>query len=303
MNSTSSGSNQVQLILHKERAVYSIGEPVRPKLQILNNTTQQIVLGHGFRFDWEDLAFAEPDFVHLVGPGGAELTLPYRRDQSYFDSNNPISVEAGKEEWLYLPIYAHFHLREPGKYSFWLDLSDPMGSLYHSNRINFKLVNVEASVVPESIELTIESGKSTYTAKEHVDIEANFTNRHDKRLTFLKPQADSFYGWVNPVYQFTVIDSAGRTLPLALRSGTMAIPNYDETTQITVATGSSYVQQLQLPTFPRMQQPGDYRLRLTYLVRREAIGKAGVVLDEQMNWNKEVFIGRIESNELKITIK
>jgi hypothetical protein len=303
MTTTPSDHNQVRLVLHEARKVYSIGEPVRPKLQILNTTDQKIVLNKSFVLDWEDLAFAEPNFIHLVGPGGAELALPYRRDISYFDSINPISVDAGNEEWLYLPIYAHFHLRELGEYTFWLDISDNKGAIHYSNRIKFNLIDVDSSILPEFVELTIQPGKSAYSTNESINIEANFTNKYDMPLVFLKPQEDSFYGWVNPVYQFTVIDSGGRTLALALRSGTMAIPAYNETTQFAVAPGSSAIERLRLPDFPGIRAPGDYRLRLTYIVREKAIGKAGVVLDKQMNWGERAFTGRIESNELKITIK
>jgi hypothetical protein len=303
INSMLSDTNQISLVLHEERTVYSIGEPIRPKLQILNDTNHKIELVHGFLFDWEDLAFAKPNFVHLVRPNGTELALPYRRDKSYFDSINPISVEAGKEEWLYLPIYAHFHLRELGEYTFWLELLDNMGQLHDSNRISFRLIDVETSVPPEFIELAIQSRKSSYTTKEPINIEASFSNKYDKPLIFLKPQEDSFYGWVNPVYQFTVVDSAGRTLPLALRSGTMAIPVYDETTQFTVVPGESYVERLRLPDFPKMRHPGDYHVRLTYIVREKAIGKGGVVLERQMNWEEGVFTGRIESNEIIIMIE
>lgn len=295
-------NHRVRLVLHKEKAVYSIGEPIRPKLQILNDTPQEVALGHGFVFDWETLAFAKPNFVHLIGPDGSELALPYHRDQSYFTPFNPIIIDPGKEEWLYLPIYAHFHLRRPGAYTFWLELLDNMGELHQSNQISFQLIDLETSVSPELIELTLQSLQSSFAATEPVNLEVDFTNKSEKMLIFLKPQEDSFYGWVNPVYQFTVVDSAGRGLALALRSGTMAIPAYDDTTQFIITPGESYRQKLRLPTFPKMQSPGEYRVRLTYIVREKAIGKGGVVLDKQMNWEKEVFIGRIESNELTITI-
>ena len=203
---------------------------------------------------------------------------------------------------MYLPIYAHFHLHEVGDYVFWLELLDEKGVLHQTNRIGFKLVDIEASVPTDHIELIIRPSKLTYTTQEPIEIEASFINRHDKPLTFLKPQQDSLYGWVNPALQFTVRDSLGGTLALARRSGTMAIPVYDATTQFTVAPGNSDVELLQLPDFPKMRQPGDYRVQLTYLVRKKAIGKAGTVLDREMNWSPDVFTGRIESNTTNITV-
>jgi len=35
----------------------------------------------------------------------------------------------------------------------------------------------------------------------------------------------------------------------------------------------------------------------------KAIGKAGAVLDRQMNWEKDVFVGRLESNEIGIEVR
>jgi hypothetical protein len=140
-------------------------------------------------------------------------------------------------------------------------------------------------------------------ATEPIDIEAIFTNKSDKPIIFLKPQEDSLDGWVNPVYQFTVVDNAGRSLALTLRCGSMATPVYNDSAQFIIASGGFYRQKVQLPLFPEMHKPGEYRVRLTYIVRDKAIGKGGVVLDKKMNWEKEVFVGRLESNEVTITIK
>jgi hypothetical protein len=295
-------SDRVHLILHEEQSVYSIGEPFRPQLQIVNSTEQDIELGHYFVFDWQTLAFAEPNFVHLIGPDGTELALPHRRDDSYFSTAAPVRVQAGEEEWKYLPVYAHFHLREPGKYRFSLELLDNRGRSHSSNELSFELVDVAYSVSPEFVELATEPKQPSFEPVESVVVEAVFTNKFDQPLTFLKPQQDSFDGWANPVYQFTVTDSAGRGLALPLRSGTMAEPHYDASTQFTLEPGASYRQQLQLPSFPEMRFPGEYQVQLTYLVRREAIGKAGRVLDRQMDWPEEVFIGRLESDPLTLTL-
>jgi hypothetical protein len=296
-------ANSIRLLLHAERDLYSIGEPIRPQLQIINGTAERRELGQGFRFDWDILAFTDPNFVHLIGSGGAELALPYRREPSYFAAHQPIVIEAGKEEWLYLPIYAHLHLREPGAFTFWLDLLDDLGQLHRTNRIPFELTEVKTSVPPERLGLTLRSQQSAFGPVDPIEVEAVFTNNFGQPLTFLKPQQDSFYGWVNPVYQFTMVASAGCSLALARRGGTMATPIYDATTQFTLPTGASQRLVLPLPLFPQMRQPDVYRVRLTYLMRERAIGKAGVVLDQPMRWSADVFIGRIESNELLITIK
>jgi hypothetical protein len=38
---------------------------------------------------------------------------------------------------------------------------------------------------------------------------------------------------------------------------------------------------LQLSVFPEMKRPGKYRLSLTYMVRKQAIGKGGAELDNK----------------------
>jgi hypothetical protein len=295
--------DQLLLALHAEQAVYSIGEPIRLKLQISNNTGRRTVTGQGFVFNWEQLAFAEPNAVHLIGPCGIDLALPYRREQSSAASLKPIVVDAGREEWLYLPIHAFFRLRELGEYAFWLELTDDRGVVHRSNRISFQLVDVEASVAAGQVELTLQSGQSSVAASHlpPIGMEAAFTSKHLEPLIFLKPQEDSLFGWVNPVCRFTVVDGSGRVLAQPPRSGTMAIPAYNGSTQFVVPPGETRRQQLQLPGFDELRHPGKYRVRLTYIVRRNAIGKDGVVLEEPENWDKQVFVGRLESNEVTIT--
>ncbi len=303
MEASQINGQMVQLILHSDRGIYSVGESIRPKLQIKNHNSFPIGIHGVFVFSGDKIAFSSPNAAHLIGPEGQDLLLPYQHSTSFPGFDRPIKVGAKGEEWLYLPITSHLHLRQPGEYTFWLELLDDLGQLHRSNQIRFQLVDVVASVPPEFIGLTLASQKLSFATTEHVRVEVVFTNKFDKPLTFLKPQEDSFDGWVNPVYQFTVVDSANRSLALALRSGTMAIPIYDATTQFTIAPGKSYRQRLQLPDFPEMHNPGKYRVRLTYIVRDKAIGKGGVVLDKPMNWGASVFTGRLESNEVTITIK
>jgi hypothetical protein len=295
--------NQPLLALHAEKASYSIGEPIRPQLQILNNTAQQIESGQGFVFNWDRLAFAEPNAVHLVGPRGTDLALPYRREQSSAAALKPIILKPGTDEWLYLPVHAFFHLRELGEYELWLELADDKGALHRSNHVSFQLVDVGSSVPAGQLELTLKSNSSSFATSRAPDIgvEAEFTNKHSEPLIFMTPQEDSFFGWVNPVYRFTVVDSSDRILALPRRCGTMRALLYNEAAQFVVPPGKTHRQQLRLPQFEELRQPGRYRVRLTYIVRATAIGKEGVVLEKRMNWDKRVFVGRLESNEVTIT--
>jgi hypothetical protein len=296
-------ATSIILGLHLDRTGYSIGESIRPKLRIQNRTPRRIVFNTGFAFDWERLAFAGPNAVHLIDPDGKDLALPYRRDPAYFESIEPTAVEAGKDEWLFLPISAHFQLRKPGTYSFRIELSDDGKNAHKSNEVSFDLSDVGYSVAPHTIGLSLRSTRQSFAAGESVEIEAEFINNAEKALLFLKPQEDSPDGWVNPVYRFTVTDSAGRNLAMPLRCGSMAEPVYDEKTRFLIEPGGKHSMAMTLPRFPGLKQPGEYRLQLTYIVREKAIGKGGDLLDRVMQWDTRTFIGRIESGAILISIK
>jgi len=295
-------TRQVRLQLHNHQHVYSITESVRPQLQILNGTDRPLIFGRDFVFDWEVLFFAPPNAVHLIDPASRDLALPYM-DGSRVPHDKPLVVAPGKEEWLFLPISAFLHLRALGMYRFWVELVDGSGELHKSNVIDFELVDVEQSFQPDEAALNLSTRQSPWPVTGPVFVDAAFTNRTSRPMMILKPQEDSFYGWVNPIYQFTVLDEAGRSLPLALRSGTMAEPRYDDSTRVTVAPGSSAEQSLRLPDLPRMRHPGQYRVSLTYVVRRWVIGKGGAVLSTPANWPPETFVGRLESPEVTVTLR
>ena len=303
MQSNQQDSHKVAVILHADRDRYLVGESIRPKLEIRNHHEFPIEISGGFEFSWDRLAFSSPNAAYLIGPDGTDRMIPYQRPSSFTGYGPPIKAQAGKSEWRYLPISSHLLLRELGRYTFLLELLDSLGELHRTNRISFELLDVESSVPPELIDLTLEAPQSFFVATQPIVINTVFTNKSNQPIIFLKPQEDSFDGWVNPVYKFSVLDSEGRSLALARRSGTMATPVYDETTKSTVEPGQSYSLSLRLPVFPEMREPGDYRVQLTYIVREQAVGKAGDVLDQPMNWEAGVFTGRIESNTVPIKIQ
>lgn len=294
--------SQFQIIVHSDREHYSIGESVVLRMQLRNGTALPVTISTGFVFDWERLRFSSPHAVHLLDPHGQDLFGSFRQSAPPAGSA-PITIKGGGEEWLYLPITNHLRLQEPGNYSFSVELGDTSGVLHHSNRISFRLEDVEYSMPRELVSLSLRSRKRSFSKTEPIELQAIFENSSSRPITFLKPQQDSFEGWVNPVYLFSVIDAAGRGLATGPRCGTMASPIYDESTRFTTQPGESFTQDLTLPLFPEMQQPGTYRVQLTYMVRRNAIGKAGVILDRPMNWDSDVFVGRIVSSELLIIIE
>jgi hypothetical protein len=60
-------TEKVLIILHRERELYSVGESIRPKLEIKNHGEFPIEISRGFEFDWERLVFANPNAAHLIG--------------------------------------------------------------------------------------------------------------------------------------------------------------------------------------------------------------------------------------------
>jgi hypothetical protein len=287
------------VILHPDQDRYSIGQSIRPRLQLWNLSDAAIEI-HGFAFDWDTLAFSPPNEAHLIGPDGQDHLAPYRQPGPFTDA--PVRVQARSEEWLVLPISAHVHLREIGSYRFWLHLVTDTGTAHTTRTLTFELTDVPSSIDPACLELEIAPVRSPQRVGEPVDLDCQFTNHAPRPLRFLGPQEDSFDGWVNPVYQFTVVDASGRSLAMARRDGTMARPVYDDEHLFRIQPGGTHRMALRLPVFPGMRAPGTYTVGLTYLVRDHQIGKGGSELDASMGWDDDVFIGRLESNRTTVTL-
>lgn len=295
-------NKSAMIILYSDTDVSLLGEPVRIKMQIINNNSETISIS-GFRFDWEELTFFPPNSVHLLDPDKKELALPYECAPSDYEAISFIKVPAQGEEWFYLPLYRYFNFRKPGQYEFSLQLQDNKEKTFKSNIVYFTLKEDVTLLAPDKIDLKIEIQNKKVKTSEKIIITAVWTNQSTRTYTFLKPQDDSYNGWVNPVYQFIVKDSARRILPIALRSGSMATPRYDHSTMFSLKPESSFEQSLLFPIFPKMRQPGNYNIQLIYLVRKKQIGKGGKVLERDMAWDKDVFIGRIESNIITVQIE
>jgi len=287
------------VILHPDRDRYSIGQSIRPRLQLWNLNDADIEIP-GFAFDWDTIGFLPPNEVHLIGPDGQDRLAPYQEPGPFTDA--PIRVQARSEEWLVLPISAHVHLREIGSYRFWLHLVTATGTAHTTRTLTFELRDLPSSVDPDRLELKIAPVRSPQPAGEPVVLVCQLTNRSPRLLRLLAPQEDSFDGWVNPVYQFTVVDASGRSLAMARRDGTMATPVYDDEHMFGIQPGGTHHMVLQLPVFPRMRAPGTYTVGLSYLVRDHKIGKGGSVLEPTMGWDDDVFVGRLESNRTTVVL-
>jgi hypothetical protein len=289
----------VQLILHlaKDQEIYTVGEFIVLELQI-NNERESLLEISNLRFS--ELAFSEPNSMHLLSPGGEDLLVPYKRKVNEIEQQSAIRINAKEEKWLYLRLSNYLHLRQPGQYEFWLEIEDSEGNRYLSNKIGFIILGIEPSVPSDEIELLLESRISQLSSLEPIYFKTRFTNKSDETITFLKPQDGSFFGWINPVYQFTIIDESGRSLPAPPRSGTLGFPTFNDQTKFTLLPEASFEQGLMLPSL-FIYNKGTYKIRLTYIVHEHDF-RMGILTDQVMNWEKDVFTGLLESNDITITV-
>lgn len=304
------GTNQpsrepvVRLLLYPKNPndpVYTIGEYIAFDLQIINNDKVPIEFSN-FTFDGIRLAFSSPNAAHLVGPDGQDLLLPYERFDLPYDYGSPMQVLPNSEKWSELIISNYLPLRKPGQYVFWVELSDNFGKMYKSNSMTFQLIDIEPSVSSDFIELTLSippKNKASFFSERIVEV--TFTNNASTPLTFLTPQDGSESAWVSPVYQFVAVDNSGRFLAMPPRD-VHGKPVYDKTTQFTILPGESYRQQIMVPNYLEVQKPGEYQVSLTYLVRKHA-SSMGILLDDLMDWDENVFVGHLESNKIKIVLE
>jgi hypothetical protein len=240
--------------------------------------------------------------MHLIGPDGEDRLLPYRQSSREMDIFPRVQVGAGEEEFTYVALSSYLSLRMPGRYSFWLEIVDDEGNRYRSNQVEFELIAVEPSVPTDLIELSLHPESSSFSATEHIRVEATFTKNSGQPLTFLKPQDGSRVGWVNPIYDFTVIDEDGRILREPPIGAILVVPVYNKRTRYTLLPGESYEQELMPLQLIFEPPPGKYRLRLTYIVHENSI-EMGNLTDRAMNWEKDVFTGLIESNDIIVNVE
>jgi hypothetical protein len=292
----------VEVDVTLDRQVYEIGEAIRVKLRLTNRSASPVAIRQ-FVFDDERLAFAPPSAAHLVGPDGRDALLPYAEPATARLRDPGLSLGPHGEEWRLLPLSTFVDFKDPGRYTFWAELLDDRDRVAHGDRLHFELVDVAAAALRPSVVLSLHIVRTTLVATEPIDVEAVFANHGNAPVIILKPQEDSLSGWVNPVYRFAVIDERGRLLAPELRSGTMATPSYDATTQMAVPPGGTARVPLRLPDLPGLTTSGAYRIRLTYIVRDRAIGKGGTVLDRPMTWPAGTFVGRLESDTVTIHIR
>jgi hypothetical protein len=290
---------QVTLTLADARELYTVGEFIALGLHITNDSGVPFVVNN---FDFLGLAFSSPNAIHLLGPDGKDLLLPYSQTDGASNAISSTQVDAKGELWDHLPLSNYLHLRQTGNYTFWTELVDNEGKKYISNKINFSIMNLGSSIPTRLVELSLkpEDLRLSGLAYGQVYFDVVLTNNSNVPLTFLKPQDGSLSNWVIPVYRFTLLDETGRSLPLPSRSGTLGFPTYNEPTMFTLEPGKSFQQRLSPPFF--VEKPGEYKMDLTYIVYENHF-RMGNLSNESENWEERVFIGLLKSNEITIVIE
>lgn len=286
-------SQLVELTLRLSEEHYQIGESFEWYLRIENRNAIPIQFP-GFAYGSHSFGFSSPNAIHLIDPDGRDVMLPYAQLADLTDDAVPIEVQAQDTYWLDFAVPRRLRLRQPGRYTLWFEMQDNFGTLQRSNAVSFDVVDVEPSVSPELLELTLEFEKLScmYTDNKHYEV--IFTNKSDQPLVFLRPQYEVNLHVANPVYELTVIDHAGRTIPWAGTELELHEVIYDEHTQVTVAPGAAYREQFSLPHYAQMlERAGEYRIRVTYIVL-----DYDLMTGKPMDWGTEVFVGRLESNEV-----
>jgi hypothetical protein len=294
------GPGPFELDLSLDREAFSLGQAVRPRLVIRNRTRERLRFP-SFIFSEERLAFAAPGGAHLPAPDGRDLLAPYRLAAEAAPEAG-LEVEAGQDEHRILPLSRFADLRQPGRYRFWLALQDPRGRLVESNAVSFELTEVETEPSAGEVALSLRAPQPAPAVPYPIEVEARFESASSEPAVILRPQQDSFDGWVNPAYLFTVTDKQGRLLPRAPRTGSMAEPVYDDDAFLRLPAGGSVSLALRLPLIPGLAGAGRVRVRLDYIVRRRAVGKLGVLLAQPMSWPPRTVVGRLESNDVWLEV-
>lgn len=286
-------------VLSSQKSVFLVGEPIFLKLHLSNNSPKPVTLCKKFSFSWEQLKFSAPDRACLMSPQGEDLCAAYQ-DNAFFC--NPVVIKPHSDEWLILPISAHFFLKATGAYSFYVELTDEDNCQWKSNLLEFSLADDPECLLSTKYPLKITNAKSEFYQSEQIIVECSFFNQTTNPIAFIKPQVDSLDGWCNPTYRFTVVDQNNRSLIPAQRCGNMNENKYFDDSYILVLPDSCQKISCDLLRYPEMKTPGIYRIQLLYLVRKAVIGKSGTILDRFENWPDTVFVGMLESNTISIKI-
>ena len=284
---------------------YEIWESIYYSFGITNHTQKPLDLY--FIQCHHLLAFDDPLQLHLLAPDGTDLFAPYLGEvQSEIPEQcTPFVQIEPAERWGKTMGFSRWlQPRQLGTYRLWAEYTGAAGQLYTSNVITFEIQAIPTTVSPQLVDLQIGFEHPEYTLDDHpLSSTVTFTNHADQSLVFLKPQDGSRTGFVNPIYRFTMQDQSARNLEVIAYDAGIGTPKYNAETMFTLPPKATYSQTVRLMYYPIMwEQPGEYQVQLTYIVRTKAIKWGMVLEDEPMHWDDDVFTGVLESNVVTLTI-
>lgn len=253
------------------------------------------------------IEISTPFQLHIIAPSGEDIYL-----QTNLNDIEPqgrlITIAPQSTTKLPFEIPSHVNLLQLGRYIFWMEIDDKAGNSYRSNDAVFNVIENEYNVSSDDVSLIIASNP-TYKLDDSWYFQVQFTNISNKPLPFLKPQDSSFRGWRYPMYLFIVTDQDGNNLVVPGSEASPA-PTYSPDSMFTVQPGRTYQFAEIMPRFSGMDRPGTYKIQLMYAVRdQEMFSSAESFLSgetfqpERINWDEDVFLGHIMSNEIAITIE
>lgn len=97
-------------------------------------------------------------------------------------------------------------------------------------------------------------------------VDIAFTNSSDQRIKIIKPLDGSYYGWYQPHYKFTVVDSNDQELPLGGRCGVSGLwgdTEFPESYLVEIPPGTTHQITTGLPV--PIQNSGEYRVTFEYI--------------------------------------
>lgn len=257
-------------------------------------------------------AFSPPNAAHLIAPDGQDLFAVYSqespvnqqsavnaRDGAVIEQFDPLRVEANSDRWQSIVIGPYADLTQAGTYTFWIELEDNFGQLHQSSKVSFTLKDVNSSIALESLDIDLKFEKDIYKIEDllnlDVGFEYGFRNKSEETVSFLR-RLNFNTPVQNPIFQLIIRDANGHMIP-KMGSDASSYVGIDELEYIVLSPGEESYQMDYLPHFPGMRKPGEYHIQLVYIVHENDL-----LSGEPMDWDENVFTGRLESNEAVITI-
>lgn len=289
----------IELAITVNRDVFTMNEPISATLTVKNTSDSTISVGKNTFIDWQFISFGAPNELSLIAPDGKNLAHVHQSEKKPGDFL--VTLPPRSEKAIRIPLFKLFDFSQTGVYSLQLKLFDAKGVGYESNRVEFTL-NEEENAEKADLRLGLEMKQTSYAPGQALLVSLEFINESKKDQRILLPQDDSFDGWVNPVYKFVIKDAQGRMIPMPARDGSMAEAHYLEANSRFIQAGKTTGLEIEFPYVRNELMPGVYSLKVIYIVRKQKIGKTGVLLDEKMDWPPSVQPGAIISNTVSFEV-